>query len=208
MNRTSITFILVITILSLIMTVKYHYDNAPVLKKIDLNSSILAFGDSLTYGYNAKPEYSYPSIIEKKTGIKVINAGVSGEVSSKGLIRLKKYLKSNPDIVILCHGGNDILQHKSRKKLKENLLSMVKLIKENGAEVILVGVPDFNILSFKTLSLYEEVADETDSILEDSVLTYIVLRGELKSDMVHPNESGYELMADKFIKILKENFKL
>jgi len=202
MSKTILIAIVMFTLIAIIVIIKENRDisNEVVLKE---GSVILAFGDSLTYGYGAGYEYSYPKQIEKKTALKVINAGVNGELSSEGLLRLPKLLEKKPDLVILCHGGNDILQKLPSQELKKNLLSMIKLIKQSGAEVLLVGVPDFNILSFTTQDIYSEVADETNVMFEDEVLTHIQLHRSLKSDYVHPNEKGYEMMADTFIEILK-----
>jgi len=41
-------------------------------------------------------------------------------------------------------------------------------------------------------------------IIENNILRYIELHRNLKSDYVHPNKDGYEMMADTFIKLLKE----
>lgn len=166
---------------------------------------ILAFGDSLTYGYGVKSGFSYPSQLAAKTGLKVINAGISGEESSEGLQRLQGVLKQNPDIVILCHGGNDILRKHSLLQLKNNLLAMIDMIHKNGAKVLLVGVPDFGWLGFNTLPLYNEVAKERDVIFEEDTLGLIEADTALKSDRIHPNEKGYEMMADAFIEVLTDN---
>ncbi|MBN2816473.1 MAG: arylesterase [Campylobacterales bacterium] len=167
------------------------------------NSVILAFGDSLTFGYGAQKTESYPSYMEQKTGVRVINAGINGELSATGLKRLPRLLKEyDPNVVILCHGGNDILQKRSQDELKKNLLEMVALIKESGADVLLVGVPEFSSYSFGVLDIYEEIARESSLVLEDSVLTKIELDRRLKSDYVHPNAKGYALMAETFIDTL------
>lgn len=204
MSKTTLMAVLVLVTVAIIVLIKENINdsNHTVLKD---DAVILAFGDSLTHGFGVDNGFSYPSQMQKKTGIKVINAGVYGELSSEGLLRLPALLKQKPELVILCHGGNDILQKRSQAELKNNLLKMIQLIKQSGAEVLLVGVPDFNMLSFGTLDVYEEVADETGVLFEDDVLTYIELHRTLKSDYVHPNEKGYEMMADAFIKILNLN---
>ncbi|WP_424565573.1 GDSL-type esterase/lipase family protein [Sulfurimonas sp.] len=198
------SFILLALFFSLVLVIVYQKNsndiNGVVLKE---DSVILAFGDSLTNGFGAGYEFSYPKYMERKTGLKVINAGVDGEFSYEGLARLPKLLKHKPDLVILCHGGNDILNKLSSEELKSNLLAMVRLIQNSGAKVLLVGVPDFSLFSFSTHDIYGEVADETDILLEDEVLTHIELNRSLKSDYVHPNEKGYEKMADAFIEVLK-----
>lgn len=199
MNKIRLTAILVIAAVVFSILLQ-RLDDEPIALKKD--AVVLAFGDSITYGYGVKKEFSYPSVLAKKTGLHVINAGVSGEVSSEALLRLPGLLKTKPDIVILCHGGNDILGKLSRENLKNNLLSMIKMIKQSGAKVLLVGVPDFGLFGLKTAAVYEEVANETDVIFEKEVLSVIESDRRFKSDHIHPNEKGYEMMADAFKKRL------
>ncbi len=197
---TFISILVLISITILVVVKETKKDSKDIFLKE--SSVILAFGDSLTYGFGADYESSYPKYLERKTGLKVINAGINGEISSEGLIRLPDFLESKPDLVILCHGGNDILNKLSSSELKENLLAMIELIQKSGAKVLFVAVPDFSLLNFSKDSLYEEIANETEVLYEDEVLMHIQLNRALKSDYVHPNEKGYELMADAFIEVL------
>ena len=203
MSKTTFIAYLVILILILMIFLKESREDLSK-NRLKNDAVILAFGDSLTYGFGASDGHGYPEYLERKTGLSVTNAGLNGELSSEGLLRLPKFLEQKPDLVILCHGGNDILQKLSPEQLKNNLLEMVKLSKQSGAEVLLVAVPNFNIVSFKILSIYKEVAKEIGVFLEDDVLTHIELNGALKSDYVHPNEEGYEMMADAFLELLKK----
>jgi len=85
---------------------------------------ILAFGDSLTYGFGtARPEReSYPARLEALTGQPVVNAGVNGETSAEGLRRIDRLLERHrPGLTLLCLGGNDILRGLPRDRLKQNL---------------------------------------------------------------------------------------
>ncbi len=61
-----------------------------------------------------------------------------------------------------------------------------------------------SLFGFDTHKIYDEVADETEVVFEDEVLTYIEMRSELKSDYIHPNEKGYEMMAEAFLEVIKE----
>ena len=171
---------------------------------LPLNSVILAFGDSLTYGKGA-PKESYPIKLQTLLGMHVINAGISGETSANGLKRLPSLLQIyHPSLVILCHGGNDLIQKKSKEVLQNNLQKMVKLIKKSEAEVLLVGVPNFKRFRFSTEPLYEVIAKEEKILYEGDVLTKIENTTSLKSDRIHPNAKGYTLMAERFANLLEE----
>lgn len=203
MNKITILAILVLFVISILVFMKE--DGGGVDKKLSLKegSVILAFGDSLTYGFGVKRELSYPSIIQSRTSFKVINAGVNGEVSAEGLKRLPLFLEKKPDLVILCHGGNDIIRNLPAKELKQNLLTMIQRIEQSGAEILFVGVPNFDLFGFDTHEVYEEIAEETGVVFESKVLTTISKDRSLKSDYVHPNEKGYEKMAEAFMQYLR-----
>ncbi len=203
MNKINSMTIIIVVFLIIAIFTKESKDEIPQ-KALENNTVILAFGDSLTYGFGTSKEFSYPSVMQKNTGLKVINAGVNGETSLEGLARLPKFLEQNPDLVILCHGANDIIQNLSKEKLKENLFQMINLIKDSGAEVLLVSVPNVNIIGFANLSIYNELANENNLLIEDNVIRYIELKRSLKSDFIHPNKKGYKIMANSFIKLLKE----
>ncbi len=196
-----ITVVLAAIMLFTIITKESEDDSSHI--KLRSDATILAFGDSITYGYGVSEKASYPAQLQKRTGVRVINGGISGEESSEGLQRLAKLLEQKPDLVILCHGGNDIIQKRSVEKLKANLTQMVETIKASGAKVLLVGVPDFGLLGFKTHSIYAEVADETEVFFEDDVLSDVLSKNEFKIDYIHPNEKGYKIIVDAFVKHLR-----
>ena len=175
---------------------------------LPLETKILSFGDSLTFGYGVSKELSYPSQLSELLHVEVVNEGISGEFSAKGLERLPALLeKHKPQILVLCHGANDILKRNDLSSTKDNLNKMVLLAKEEGIFVLLVGVPSYDILSFNVPSFYYEVAKENGLEIEDRALKKILESDDLKSDQVHPNKLGYELMAKNIAKILSESYR-
>jgi len=114
----------------------------PPLPSLGADAVVLAFGDSLTFGTGAEPQQSYPAQLEKLIGRKVVAAGVPGELSAQGLARLPAALEeAKPQLVILCHGGNDLLRKLDEAQLANNLRAMVTLARARGAGVVLIGVP-------------------------------------------------------------------
>lgn len=180
-------------------------DDVKSTSKIELKKDalVLAFGDSITYGYGLSPKDSYPSQLQKMTGLRVINAGIPGEESAEGLLRLQEYLEERPQLVILCHGGNDLLRQRSQEKLKKNLLAMIELIKNSGAKVLLVAVANFGLLGFKPHPLYAEAANESGVYFEEYILPKVESDNALKIDYVHPNAKGYKMMAEAFAEKIK-----
>ena len=204
MKITPLRFILFIVLLLGLILLKQESPKPIHTDSLDKQGLILAFGDSLTYGKGA-PQQSYPVQLQKLIGLKVINAGISGETSSRGLLRLPTLLQEyHPSLVILCHGGNDLIQKKSKEILKSNLIKMIQLSKNSGAQVLLVAVPNFKMIRFSTESLYEEIADQEEVLFEGDVLAEIENTNELKSDRIHPNAKGYALMAETFAELLRE----
>lgn len=168
-------------------------------EKIHLTDSavILAFGDSLTYGTGVAPEQSYPAQLAKLTGKSVINAGVPGEVTEKGLERLPDVLnKHHPQLVILCHGGNDLLRKLNIKQLESNLSTMIDMIQQSGAKVLLVSVPKPGLL-LNASPVYLRVAQDKDIAIENDIMAEVESKVDWKSDPIHPNAIGYKKIAEK-----------
>lgn len=207
LNRTY-TILAILLIVSFLFNRYYLSANLPK-KPIDKEAVILAFGDSLTYGYGATPEESYPARLEKMLGRKVINAGVSGELSDAGLKRLPSLLREyHPKLLILCHGGNDILQKKSTDLLRHNLEEMIRLARAEGSEVMLIAVPEFGLLYLSPLPLYGELAKQYHLPIESDILSNLLHDNRYKSDYIHPNGLGYQKMAEAVGEIIKDNYML
>jgi lysophospholipase L1-like esterase len=179
---------------------------SPRLPPLPEDGLVLAFGDSLTYGTGADAQDSYPAVLERLIGRKVIRAGVPGEVSAKGPKRLAGALEQfQPDLLILCHGGNDFLRLKNDDKTAANLRAMVKLARSQGVEVVLIGVPKPGVFLSDGAWFYERIAVEFDIPYAGEVLGEILGNPSLKSDTVHPNAAGYYKLAEAVAALLRKS---
>lgn len=178
-------------------------ERVPPLPRLDANAVVLAFGDSLTYGTGASTPESYPAVLERLIGRRVIAAGVPGEVSATGLERLPEALEqTQPKLLILCHGGNDFLRKLPETQAAANVRAMVKLARDKGVEVVLVGVPKLG-LTGSPAGFYADIAREFRIPYDGDVLKKVLTDNALKSDWVHPNAKGYARIAESISDLLK-----
>jgi len=177
--------------------------SSPRIQALTPRSVVLAFGDSLTAGTGAAENESYPAVLAGQLGCKVVNAGVPGEVSRDGLVRLPALLKQHkPNLVLLCHGGNDMLQNVSDAEIARNVQAMVEAAQDCGADVVLLGVPKPGLF-LKAPSFYAEVAKTCGIPYEAKALSEILATRSLKSDTLHPNAEGYRKLADRVAALVR-----
>jgi lysophospholipase L1-like esterase len=178
----------------------------PKLAKLPANAVVLAFGDSLTQGTGARAEASYPAVLETLIGRRVVRAGVPGEITAQGLARLPGVLQATePDLLILIHGGNDLLQRRARADTLANLRTMVQLARARGVAVVLIGVPNLGLILGRSAGFYQELAEELDIPYDGETLPAILKQPSLKSDAIHPNAQGYRNLAKAVADLLRRS---
>jgi len=172
----------------------------PAPKVANLHSrgtNIIAFGDSLTAGYGAQPGEDYPSRLAAIAGTPVINAGVSGDTTDTALARIDTdVLSRDPRVVIVGLGGNDFLRSAPIATTEANLRTIIEKIHAAGAMVVLLGY-SFPSLSANYEKMYERIAKDEQCLLVPNVLRGIETNPQLKSDEIHPNGRGYQLIAER-----------
>jgi acyl-CoA thioesterase-1 len=170
---------------------------APVANLNSRGTAIIAFGDSLTAGYGAKEGEDFPSRLSQSIGTPVINAGVSGDTTESAIARLNDdVLARNPRIVLIGLGGNDFLRRAPIEETEKNLRTIIRQIHSSGAAVILLGYR-FPSLQANYEKMYARVAKDEECLLIPDLLDGILANNSLKSDEIHPNGAGYQLMADR-----------
>jgi lysophospholipase L1-like esterase len=178
----------------------------PKLTKLPADAVVLAFGDSLTHGSGARAAASYPSVLQELIGRRVVRAGVPGEVTAQGLARLPSAIAAaQPDLLVLMHGGNDLLRRKPPKRIAANLRAMVNLAQERGVAVVLIGVPNLGLILGRSAGFYEELAEELGLHYDGETLPDILKQPALKSDAIHPNAQGYRKLAEAVAELLRES---
>lgn len=183
---------------------------AAKLSAIQPGQTVLAFGDSVTFGMGASKGEDWPSLLAQKTEWKVVNAGISGDTASNGKTRIQALLDEyHPALVIVEIGGNDFLRRQAPKVVKEDIRSILKAAQQSGAQVALVAVPELSVLGIvagkpSDSPIYEDLAKEERVSLVPWVFSETLARPELCADRIHPNALGYQHMATGIHARLKE----
>jgi len=179
-------------------------NNTPAISPLSEGDSILAFGDSITYGTGASWKESYPHRLQALISNKILSSGIPGEVTADALKRLPEVLERySPRLLLLCEGTNDMGMNLDDKQTAKNIREMIKLTKKRGIEVVLIGAPrpgsSLNVPEF-----YRDIAREFKIPYEGEALKKILLDSSLRADPIHPNRDGYRVMADAIAVLLKE----
>lgn len=176
----------------------------PSLPRLGEGDVVLAFGDSLTHGTGTDAAHAYPAQLQELIGRTVVNAGVPGETTAEGLERLPAALEEHrPRLLLLCLGGNDMLRRLDAAQIAANLRAMVRLAQEQGAAVVLIGVPAPALFSGAPV-FYAEIASEFGLPYEGDVFNEVLKDRSLKSDPIHANGAGYRQVAVQLAELLKK----
>lgn len=182
----------------------------PVLgTRVPAGATVLALGDSLTFGTGATPETSYPTVLARLSGWNVVNAGVPGDLSGQALERLPPLMAEHrPALVLLSIGGNDLLRRLPDAQTRDNIRSIVRQSREGGAQVMLIAVPAPSVAAAATGSLadhamYEEIAQSEKLPLHARGWSTVLGDAALRSDQIHANARGYEQFAQGLLQSLR-----
>lgn len=163
--------------------------------------TVLALGDSVTFGTGAAPGEDWPTILAAATGWQVVNAGVPGDTAQAAQARLPALLAQHrPALVIIEIGGNDFLRRRPAAAVKSDLRSLLQSALAVGAQVVLVAVPALSLMAAvagrpSDAALYAELAEEEGVALVPEVLSDVLGDPALRADPIHPNAAGYRQMA-------------
>ena len=171
------------------------------------NSTLLIYGDSISAGYGMSANEQWSVILQNKINaeslkIKVVNASVSGETTSGGLVRINQVINSTkPDYLLLELGGNDALRGYPPKKISSNLSEMIKIAQLSNVTVFLMQIkipPNYGSRYQEAFeSIYKKISDETKVRLIPFMLEEVALNKDLMlPDGIHPKASAQPFIAD------------
>lgn len=169
-------------------------------------SVVLALGDSITAGHGVMPEEAWPALLARRSGWRIVNAGVSGDTSGGALQRLAALIAEHaPQLVIVEIGGNDMLRRAAESKISANLVAIIELAQQHQARVVLLAIPRPSVLGAATgrlapADLYAALGSRREVILESDAVSDVLSDAALRLDPLHPNQAGHIILSEKLEK--------
>lgn len=170
---------------------------------------LVAFGDSLTAGYQLPADAAFPAVLERMLkaqgrDVTIANAGVSGDTTTGGLDRLDWSVPDGTDGVILELGANDMLRGTDPAIARRNLAAMLDRLKARNIPVLIAGMqaaPNLGPAYRQSFdAIYPDLAKQYGSILYPFFLDGIIGdAGQHLGDGLHPNVKGVETIAARIL---------
>lgn len=169
---------------------------------------LLVVGDSLSAEYGLARGTGWVALLEQrlakeKIAATVVNASISGDTTSGGRSRLPALLAQHrPTHVLIELGGNDALRGLPLAMTRDNLATMVKLARDAGARVLVLGMqvpPNYGRkYGDDFAALYATVAREGGAALVPFFLEGVAnapnADAMFQSDRIHPVAAAHPQM--------------
>lgn len=192
------------------------------IKKMEEGYSvtIAALGDSLTYGWLADKgylDYFKEMILSKYPDCRLVinNRGIPGDTAFGGLNRLEDdVLKLKPDAVFIQFSLNDAFSGYSPAEFGRNIQEIINRVNASiDADIIIItsiylGYGAEGEIADVYYNVLEKIAEKNKIPIakvhkywEKNIVDKAHFRTLVQSDLVHPNEDGYKLMAEAIMEI-------
>lgn len=159
---------------------------------------IVAFGDSLTEGVGAANTRGYVSRLGEEYSVDILNKGIRRHQSKHLLERVDRdVLAYKPKVVVMTVGGNDVLRGVPFETFAQNLRTLFTIFKNNDITVLYLGVKTSRFGDDNQTAL-QALCDSFDNVVYvPNVLDGILFNPFLLSDMIHPDDEGYQQITQK-----------
>ncbi len=195
----------------------------------DSNSDIeyVALGASDATGFGASPlTNGYVYLIEERLQAKglsteLTNLGIPGaEVGDIKTLALSETIREDPDLITIFTGANDLIDGDSVISFEEDLVSIIKKIKEETtAFVVIATIPeltklerfsdgsDSDVTTLRITQFNQAIIRTANNFnLPIADLSQINAGKYTADDGFHPNDGGHRIIAEVFLSIIEPQF--
>jgi lysophospholipase L1-like esterase len=182
-----------------------------------LELPLVFYGSSIVQGNGAsRPSMTYPAIIARRMDADFINLGFGGNgIAEKEVVDLIN------EIDACCYIFDLGKSFRKSKQPYEDYLNMLKKLRDNHPDVPLICITPIYSIKEAESKEYRDISERLRNIMRDAGRqcidsgdkNVIIVEGleliepgdhELFQDNVHPNDSGYMLIANKLQPIIEK----
>lgn len=202
----------ILVILLLIFLVTWLYNgtaNRRYLQRVYVDVAeqydVVAFGDSLIEGLGATQTKGFISLLSERVGVPILNMGIRRNKTYDMLNRVQDdVLKYSPRLVIMDGGSNDMIHGSPWPVIEANLRALFSIFEHEDIHVIylasVTGVfGDPHAADSRAIAAEFPNVTYVSNIQED-----IFLDPSESFDLVHPNDAGHKMIADRVEPVLRD----
>jgi acyl-CoA thioesterase-1 len=174
---------------------------------------IVVLGDSLASGRGIGPSQAFPAVLQGKlddAGLpyEVVNAGISGDTSTRALRRFERALSGDVRILILELGVNDGLRGVPVAQVTSNLSRIIETAQARGISVLLCGMEALPMYGWDYTVAFHNAFGDLAKRYRVPLVPFIMLnvignRELMQPDRAHPNAAGARAIAENIWPYLK-----
>jgi acyl-CoA thioesterase I len=167
---------------------------------------IVALGDSLTSGRGIGLAQAFPAILQQRLDdagfdYVMVNAGVSGDTSTRALRRLEVALDGNVRVLIVALGANDGLRGVPVDQLTSNMSRIIEAAQARGIAVLLCGMEALPIHGWPYTVAFHNAYGELAARYKVPLVPFVLMKiiGDpqmMQPDRAHPNAAGARAIAE------------
>lgn len=187
-------------------------ENATYITPVKRAKKLLAYGDSITHGYDARyPSDTYIERIARELDAEVFNKGIGGEVFFPELAQIKAPF--TPDLITVAYGTND-WSTKEQPEFCENCKRFYSALAENYPDTPVYAVTPIWRIDCEgstRFGKFPEVEEQIRGICAPYGNITVVTGFDLvphdvyfyADRKVHPNDEGFARYAENLLKYIK-----
>ena len=189
-------------------------DDGAFAKGVKSEKILLAFGDSITQGYDAlRPSDRYASRLAEALGADEYNKAIGGDIFFPDLAALRDDF--DPDFITVAYGTND-WSHTSEEEFKINCRGFYKNLAENYPNAKIFAITPIwraDYKDYRAFGAFERVSADIIEATKD-LGNVTVIEGfnfvphdtALFSDnYLHPNSNGFEFYFNSLYEEIKKH---
>ena len=164
--------------------------------------TVVFLGNSITGGHGLPVETTFPLRLGAALGLRVRNAGISGDTTAGALARIERdVLAHRPKLVVVELGANDAFRRVPVETTLDNLRAIVRRLRQDGAGVLLLHLrlPPFGGEAYR--QGMRKIAHEEGVWLSEDFLEGVV--PDLTTDGLHPTAEGHARLAVRLEPVLR-----